>query len=260
LGQMASGIAHEIKTPLQYIGHNARFVGDSFNDVSRFYKLVVDVLPALCQSDKKEIADKIKKLVEEYDMEFIMEEIPAAAGQIINGVNRVSDIITAMNEFSHPGRGVKEKADIHGLLKSTVTMVQNRIKQNADIRMEFSENVPPVSCFPVEMNQVFLNILSNAVDAIIESGQWGFIEISTSVENNEVVISISDSGCGIPEENKENIFNPFFTTKEVGKGTGQGLSMAHNIVTERHKGKIDFSSKLGVGTTFYIRLPIEGEH
>nr|NIM12460.1 PAS domain-containing protein [Candidatus Aminicenantes bacterium]NIM79166.1 PAS domain-containing protein [Candidatus Aminicenantes bacterium]NIN18451.1 PAS domain-containing protein [Candidatus Aminicenantes bacterium]NIN42339.1 PAS domain-containing protein [Candidatus Aminicenantes bacterium]NIN85105.1 PAS domain-containing protein [Candidatus Aminicenantes bacterium] len=260
LGQMASGIAHEIKTPLQYIGHNARFVSDSFHDAVNFYKTVIDSLPEIENSGKKEIAAKINQLVEEYDMEYITEEIPIASEQMIDGVNRVSDIIKAMTEFSHPGRGFKEKADINGLLKSTLVMVQNRIKKSADIQLELSKELPQIACFPAELNQVFLNLLVNALDAIVDTGNWGLIKISTTVERKEVVISISDTGCGIPEENSDDIFNPFFTTKEVGKGTGQGLSLAHNVIIEKHKGKLDFSSRVGEGTTFFIRLPIEGEH
>lgn len=259
LGQMASGIAHEIKTPLQYIGHNARFVSDSFNEFLKVFDIIL-------QSDFKESEGgsetvlKLKKNIEENDLEYIMKEIPIAAEQIIGGVTRVSDIITAMNDFSHPGRGFKEKADINGLIKSTLIMVQNRIKKTADIHIELSDTLPPVSCFPNEMNQVFMNLLINASDAVLESGKWGIIKISTYREKQDVIIAVSDTGSGISEEIKDNIFNPFFTTKDVGKGTGQGLSLAHNIIVEKHKGKIYFSSRPGEGTTFYIRIPIEGEN
>jgi len=262
LGQMASGIAHEIKTPLQYIGNNARFVADSFPIVSNFYKMIIEALSRIESStpSQNEITGKLKKTMEDNDMDYIINEIPTASGQIIDGVKRVSDIITAMNEFSHPGKGYKEKTRIDELLKSTLLMAQSRIKKHADVVLEFSNELPPLVCFPGELSQVLLNILINAGDAIIESGKWGVITITTFVERNEIVISISDTGCGIPEEHRDNIFNPFFTTKDVGKGTGQGLSLAHNIIIEKHKGKLDFKSKVGEGTTFYIRLPIEGEH
>jgi len=259
LGQMASSIAHEIKTPLQYIGHNAAFVSDSFTEVAKFYKMINDSIIQQEVSVGDEISEKIEDFINKYDLEYIMTEIPTAAGQIIGGVNRVSKIIQAMNEFSHPGRGFKEKADINLLLQTTLVMVQSKIKKNADIHLELSEELPPIHCFASELNQVFINLLINAADAIIETGKWGVIGISTSVEDDEILITISDTGCGIPEENKDNIFTPFFTTKEIGKGTGQGLSLAHNVIFEKHKGKLSFSSQLGKGTTFYIRLPIKGE-
>ncbi len=259
LGLMTSSIAHEIKTPLQYIAHNAQFVGDSFDEVVQFYEMINDTSAGLEKNHNQEIPGKIKKYIENHDMEFIMEEIPKASEQIISGVTRVSDIIQSMNEFSHPGKGIKDKADVNQLLKSTLVMVQSKIKKNADIRLELSEDLPRVPCYAGELNQVFMNILINALDAIIESGKWGLIKISTQVEGTEVVIAISDTGCGISMENQEHIFNPFFTTKEVGKGTGQGLALAHNLV-EKHKGKLAFTSREGQGTTFYIYLPIKGEH
>jgi len=259
LGQMASGIAHEIKTPLQYIGHNARFVIDSFKEVVKLYEILLENLPEIENSDKKEISEKIKQIIAQYDMEYIMQEIPIAADQMINGVNRVSDIVNSMNEFSHPGRGFKEKSDINRLLKNTLVMIQNKIKKSADIELELFKHLPLISCYPAELNQVFLNILVNAWDAVVETGKWGTIKITTALEGQEAVIAISDSGCGIPDEIKDNIFNPFFTTKEVGRGTGQGLSLSHNII-EKHKGKLDFTSEVGKGTSFHIRLPIEGEH
>lgn len=258
LGQLASGIAHEIKTPLQYIGHNATFVSDSFSEVNRFFNTVNDLIPEVDRSGSHEEADRLRHSVVDFDMEYIMDEIPRASEQIINGVNRVSNIIRALNEFSYPGRGYKERCNLNALLKSTMVVVQNRIKKVAEMKLELSDDLPPVPCYPGELNQVFLNILVNAADAVAESGKWGLIRVATRIEGAEIVIEIADSGCGIPEENKESIFNPFFTTKEVGKGTGQGLALVHNVIIDKHNGKLDFTSKVGVGTTFYIRLPIEG--
>lgn len=260
LGLMASSIAHEIKTPLQYIGHNAQFVSDSFNEVIQFYDMIGDTAAEPEKNHNKEIPKKIKEYIENHDMEFIMKEIPKASEQIISGVTRVSDIIQSMNEFSHPGKGIKDKADINQLLKSTLVMIQSKIKKNADIQLELSENLPRIPCYAGELNQVFMNLLINALDAIIESRKWGLIKISTLVKGKEVVVAISDTGCGISLRDQDHIFNPFFTTKEVGKGTGQGLSLAHNVIIEKHKGKLDFTSQEGQGTTFYIYLPIKGEH
>jgi PAS domain S-box-containing protein len=259
LGLMASSIAHEIKTPLQYIGHNAQFVSDSFEEVVQFYEMIKDTSGKLEKNHNKELPGKVKKYIENQDMEFIMEEIPKASEQIISGVTRVSDIIQSMTEFSHPGKGIKDRADINQLLKSTLVMIQSKIKKSADIQLELSGDLPRIPCYPGELNQVFMNILINALDAIIESRKWGLIKISTHVEGTEIVIAIADTGCGISMESQEHIFNPFYTTKEVGKGTGQGLSLAHNVI-EKHKGKLDFTTQEGQGTTFYIYLPIKGEN
>jgi PAS domain S-box-containing protein len=260
LGQMASSIAHEIKTPLQYIGHNAAFVSDSFKEVVRFYDVIEGALVELEESVNLEISNKVRELIDQLDMEFIMAEIPKAAEQIINGVTRLSNIILAMNEFSHPGLGFKEKADINQLLQSTLVMVHSKIKKSADLQLELSDGLPAIPCYAGELNQVFLNLLINALDAVIDTGKWGLIKVSTAAAGDEIIITIEDSGCGIPEENREQVFSPFFTTKGVGKGTGQGLSLAHNVIVEKHKGRIDLTSRVGKGTTFYIRLPLEGEH
>jgi signal transduction histidine kinase len=166
-----------------------------------------------------------------------------------------------MKEYSHPGRGVMEKADINKLLCTTIVIVQNKINKALNIKTKYNEELPKISCYPGELNQVFMNLMGNALDAIQEKNnpeEPGIIKITSTLKDNEIIVTIADNGCGIPDNIKDNVFNPFFTTKEIGKGTGQGLSMAHNIV-EKHKGKIYFKSKAGEGTTFYIHLPIEGE-
>lgn len=262
LGQMAGNIAHEIKTPLQYIGHNTQFVNDSFRDIIEFYETVFECLPEIEQSDKKHAAEKIRQAIDRYDIEYHIKEIPKACDTVVDGVTTVSNIIRSMKEYSHPGRGVMEKADINKLLSSTIMIVQNKIKKILDIETDFCNELPKISCFPGELNHVFMNLLGNALDAIQEKGKQGgpgIIKITTAKNENEIIIIITDNGCGIPDTIKDNVFNPFFTTKEIGKGTGQGLSMAHNIV-EKHKGKIYFKSKVGEGTSFYIHLPIQGEN
>ncbi|MCP5108405.1 MAG: HAMP domain-containing histidine kinase, partial [bacterium] len=243
-------------------GHNGRFVSDSFGDIVKFYRAVSESLEELEQSDKKNVAEKIKQIIADYDIRYVLDEVPKASGQIVEGVSTVSNIIQSMKEYCHPGRGVMEKADINKLLESTVVIVRNKIKKILDIEPRLFEQLPPVPCYPGELNQVFMNLLSNAADAIQEKGETGepgLIKITTVLLDNEVVISIEDNGGGIPDNIKDNVFNPFFTTKDVGKGTGQGLSMAHNIIIEKHRGKLYFKSKMGIGTSFYIHLPVQGE-
>jgi signal transduction histidine kinase len=222
----------------------------------------------------REIKDKIKKaaesgdlgeveelnqLLNEGDFDFFIEEIPKASEQIVDGVTRVSNIVTSMYEFSHAGNGIDEKSDLNKLLKSTLVVAQNRIKKVADLEAEYAPNLPHIPCGMGELNQVFLNLLINAADAIAETGKRGLIKVSTKRNDHELIVKISDNGIGIPEKIKEKIFTPFFTTKDVGKGTGQGLHFSYRIVVERHKGKLYFESKVNKGTTFYIHLPIEGD-
>jgi PAS domain S-box-containing protein len=259
LGQMAGNIAHEIKTPLQYIAHNGQFVCDSFRDLVKFFEMVNECLNEIENSDKKHVAEKIKQIIDEYDIREILKEIPKASDQIVSGVSKVSNIIQSMKEYSHPGRGVMEKADINKLLESTVVLVRNEKNKTLEIETELYKQLPQVACYPGELNQVFMNLLINAADAIQEKGEPGFIKITTAREGGEVIVSMSDNGCGIPDSIKDNVFNPFFTTKEVGKGTGQGLSTAYKIIIEKHKGKLYFKSSTGEGTTFYIHLPFQGE-
>lgn len=260
LGQMAGNIAHEIKSPLQYIAHNGQFVYDSVQDLAKFYEAIVEGLPEIGQSGRKDLVEKIERMIERYDIEYILKEIPRASDQIVSGVSTVSKIVKSMKEYSHPGRGVMEKADINRMLESTVILVQDKREDILTIDTELYRQLPPIACYPGELNQVFMNLLINAADTIREKGEKGLIKITTDIDGGEVVISVSDTGCGIPDRIKDNIFNPFFTTKEVGIGTGQGLAMAHKIVIEKHKGKLHFKSKIGVGTTFYIHLPIlEGD-
>ncbi len=264
VGELAAGIAHEINTPLQYVGDNIRFLKDSFGDMYALYRHYEKLI---CHCEEKafapEIVEDMKKANEEADIEFIMEEIPSAIEQSLDGVAKASSIVSAMKEFSHPGQKEKALGDINRILESTATVARNEWKYVADLKMELDEKLPLVKCLP-EINQVFLNMIVNAAHAIAEklgksSSGKGLITIKTSHTEQFVEIRISDTGSGIPKEYLNKIYEPFFTTKEVGKGTGQGLAISHNIVVEQHHGTLEAESELNEGTTFIIRLPIVEE-
>ena len=174
---------------------------------------------------------------------------------------RVSNIVKSINEFAHTGSEseVDEKSDLNELLKSTLVVAQNRIDKVADLETQYTPGLPPIHCGMGELNQVFLNLLSNAADTIADSGKRGLIKIITRRQGDESIVEISDNGAGIPDEIKGKLFSPFFTTKRIGQGTGQGLHFSYRIIVERYKGKIYFKSKINEGTTFYIHLPIEDE-
>jgi len=193
----------------------------------------------------------------ELDIGFLLEEVPKAVTQSLDGVERVSALVSAMKEFAHPDQKAAAAADVNAALRSTLTVAHNELKHVADVETDFAD-LPPVTCNIREINQVFLNLLINAAHAVGETTKAteskGLIRVCTARESNGVLISISDTGCGIPENIRDRVFDPFFTTKEVGRGTGQGLAIARSVV-ERHGGTITFSSEVAKGTTFYVRLP-----
>ena len=246
IGQLAAGIAHEINTPVQYIGDNAQFLSSAFQDLLR----VVEQCPTAAGDGTADV-----------DVPYLRSEIPNAIGQMQEGVDRVTKIVRAMKRFSHPGPAEKAPIDIHQAIESTVLVSRNEWKYVVDLTTEFDAEMPPVPCIAGEFNQVLLNLIVNATHAIAdvvkESGGKGAIRISTRRNGNFAEIRVSDTGGGIPEGIRSKVFDPFFTTKAVGKGTGQGLAIAHSIIVQKHRGTIRFESEIGKGTTFVIQLPLE---
>ena len=259
LGQMAAGIAHEIRSPLQYIGDNVRFLLENFDSLMESCVEIKDSIKNAAESGENVDTEKLNRSLREKDFDFFVDEIPLALDHIINGVTRVSQIVKYMTEFSHIGKDAYEKSDLNEMLQTTLVVAHTRIKNAADLQTDFAPGLPPLYCCMGELNQVFLNLLINAVDAVAETGKHGLIKISTKRKDNELIVEISDNGIGIPDEIKDKIFAPFFTTKKVGYGTGQGLPFSQNIVVERHKGKLYFKSKVNEGTTFFVHLPITEE-
>lgn len=271
LGQMAAGIAHEIRSPLQFIADNSRFLLEAFGSLVRYCLETRNSLKEVegpGRPGKQINLGKIKQLIDDSDFDFYIEEIPKASEQIVTGVTRVSDIVKSMNEFAYTGDGGEVRANLNDLLKSTLVVAHNRIEKTADVETQFDRDIKPIRCGAGELNQVFFNILVNAADAIAETGKRGLIKIITrheakeaqeahEAEGEEVIVEIADNGVGIPDNIKDKIFTPFFSTKEVGKGTGQGLHVSYRIIVEKHGGKLYFKSKVGEGTTFYIHLPID---
>jgi signal transduction histidine kinase len=262
IGNLAAGIAHEINTPIQYVGDNSRFLQDAFNDLSKLIKVCKEIVEEPEKTgDAQAIVERLKDIIDEADAEYLIEEIPTAIKQSLEGVDRVAHIVRAMKEFSHPGNEELTAIDLNRAIDSTVTVARNEWKYVADVESIFEEDMPPVPCYPGAFNQVILNILINAAhavgDVVAGTGVKGTIKISTKQVNRFAEIRISDSGTGIPQEILGRIFNPFFTTKPVGRGTGQGLAISHTVIVEKHHGTIDVETKIGAGTTFIIRLPLD---
>ena len=262
VGQLAAGIAHEINTPAQYIGDNIRFLQESFQDLLS----LVNLCDTACTSPAASISSLTTELTrnkQEMDYEFLTSEIPQAIHQSLDGIEKISRIVQATKRFSHPGSETRTPADINEILENTLTVAQNEIKYHADVVREYTPNLPQIPCFAGDLGQALLNIIINAAHAVgkrfEDDTRRGIIRIETRIWNGWAEIKIQDTGCGIPEEFQDKIFNPFFTTKEVGKGTGQGLALAYTIIADKHGGTITFVSREGEGTIFTIRLPLTPE-
>ena len=265
IGQLAAGIAHEINTPTQFVGDNTRFFQDAFNDLIDIIKIYQELIES-SKSDSltDERIQTAEKRIEEFDLDYLEEEIPVAIQHTLKGVGRIAKIVQAMKIFAHPGGEEKEPADINKEIEKTITISRNEWKYVAELITDFDESLASVPCFQAELNQVILNLIVNAAHAIAEANkgnpsQMGTIRISTRREDNWAKIYISDTGSGIPQDIRHKIFDLFFTTKEPGKGTGQGLAISHSVIVEKHKGTINLESREGKGTTFIISLPLVSE-
>jgi len=264
IGQLSAGVAHELNTPIQYIGDNARFLQHSFKLISECLTKTRDLLPYLktlnTHNDQRlvELIEKISNI----EIDYFNKEISEAIQQTLQGVDHVISIVRSMNVFSHPGNGKKVPTDMNDAVRNMITLSKGEWSHVAKIEQQLDPNLPLVECLPSEVNQVLLNLISNAAHAISKkfngaSESSGVINISTCSSNDYIEISISDNGSGIPSEIESRIFEPFFTTKDVGSGTGQGLTIVHAIIEKNHHGTISFQSKEGLGTTFIVKLPIQ---
>jgi signal transduction histidine kinase len=253
---LAAGIAHELNTPIQFIGDNMVFLKSSLDCLGSFIRAA--------RGGESAGKAPIETVAKEMDLDYLLDEIPNAIGEIQNGVERVTKIVRSMKEFAHPGGEEMGMGDINHCVENTATISRNEWKYAADLVTQLDPALPQIPCSVGEINQVLLNLIVNASHAIQEATdgkdppQRGRISIRTYSEAPFVVIAIRDTGSGIPEHVRGRIFDPFFTTKEVGKGTGQGLYICHNIVVKNHLGKIQFDTDVGVGTEFRIYLPQRG--
>jgi signal transduction histidine kinase len=261
VGRLAAGIAHEINTPTQYIGDNLGFLKESFAKLTTVVGIYGRLWKETCSdtltsTSKDEMAAALQKI----DIDFLVEEVPKSINDCLEGVTRVSSLVSAMKEFSHPGTQEKVPLDLNRAIQNTITVAQNEWKYVAEMETNFEPTLPLVSCLPGEFNQVILHLIVNAAHAIGDrskerNGEKGKITVHTARCPAGVEIRIGDTGAGIPVYARTKIFDPFFTTKEIGKGTGQGLAIARSVIVDKHNGSIDFETVLGEGTTFTIRLP-----
>jgi len=263
IGQLAAGVAHEINTPVQYIGDNLRFIEGSLRGLQQLLEVHQSALHE-CQSADGcgERTAEIEAIAKAIDLDYLKVETPSAIAQALEGVARVAKIVRALKDFSHPGTETAPVA-LNQLIETTALVSRTHWKYVADLETDLDPRLPEITGMAGELGQVILNLLVNGADAIADvikdkPGEKGTLSIRTRHDGEFAEIRVRDTGTGIPLEIRSKVFDPFFTTKPMGSGTGQGLSIAYAIVTKRHRGTISFETEVGVGTTFIVRLPIAG--
>ena len=259
IGGLAAGIAHEINTPIQYISDNTRFVEQSLTGLLSVASAASHLADAVRDvSEVAGIVEAYNAVADQADVEFLSEEVPGAIEESLEGIGQVASIVKALKSFAHPGSTEKVEEDLNELITVTCAVARGEWKNVAEMDLSgLDSRIPKVPILAGPIKQVVLNVVVNAAHAIeerITPGERGAIRVSTFVQDDDVVIKIADDGAGIPASIQDRILEPFFTTKDVGKGSGQGLAIAHSVI-EEHGGNLSFESTPGEGTTFLIALP-----
>jgi PAS domain S-box-containing protein len=246
IGRLAAGVAHEINTPVQYLNDSVSFIREGVGELLAYIDKLHASLP-----QKPEDND---------DVDYLREELPPALTRVAEGLARIAEIVRSMKHFSHADQREMSEVDLNASIASTLVIARSEYRDCADIETDYAP-LPLVTCHGGQINQVVLNLVVNSADAISDfvkqHGGRGRITLRTALEGDHVLITIADTGGGIPEAIQARIFDPFFTTKEVGRGTGQGLSIVRSTIVKGHGGQLDFVSEMGKGTTFYVRLPVK---
>ena len=249
IGRLAAGVAHEINTPIQYLNDSVSFIREGVGDLLAYIDKLHAAMPPQAAAQSEEHGD----------VKYLRDELPPALSRVAEGLTRIAEIVRSMKHFSHADQREMSQIDLNDSIASTLVIARSEYKDCADLATDYG-TLLPITCHGGQINQVVLNLVVNSAHAIADfvkkNGGRGRISIRTSVEDECALITIADTGGGIPESIQARIFDPFFTTKEVGRGTGQGLSIARNAIVKGHGGQLDFVSEIGKGTTFQVRLPI----
>jgi signal transduction histidine kinase len=259
IGLLAAGVAHEINTPIQFIGDNIQFMQGAFQDLLLLLVKYQDLTDSLARGDAiSEVLHDIDRHCEITDLPFLQLELPEAIGQSLAGIERVATIVRALKDFSRPASEVRSSLDLNTAILSLLAITKNQYSAIANIELALDPTVESISCLAGLIEQSLMNVLCNSIEAIeLERKQEkGTIQISTQRLADSVEIRISDDGPGIPADILDRIFDPFFTTKEIGKGTGQGLAFVYDAIVDKHQGTIQAQPSAAGGTTFVICLPL----
>jgi two-component system, NtrC family, sensor kinase len=262
VGQLAAGVAHEINTPIQFASDSVHFLLDALADFEKVLAKYRALQRAVVSGGAtQEIATEVARAEATADLPYLIENVPLALERSLEGLNRVADIVRAMKELAHPGHKEMTLVDLNRAINNTLIITSNEYKHVAEVDTDLGE-LPLVMCHASDLNQALLNIIVNAAHAIGDvvrgTDQKGRIGVRSRCDGSWVTISIADTGTGIAPEIRDRIFDPFFTTKEVGMGSGQGLAIARSVICERHGGELGFDTELGKGTTFLLRVPVDG--
>jgi signal transduction histidine kinase len=261
VGRLAAGIAHEINTPIQFIGDSATYVGTTLTEVMALLEKSRSELRRVAEASGD--AGMLQRLADEEeaaDLEFSRDQGPRAVERISEGVSRVARIVSAMKCYSHPGSAEAVLVDVNKLLADTMIVAGHELRTAGEVVSDFGE-IPSILGYPGDLNQAFLNLMVNAAHAVADrppdgNGELRRIAVSTRLEAGQVVVRIADTGCGMTPEVKARLFEPFFTTKPIGKGTGQGLTVVRAAIVQKHNGTVECETAVGVGTTFTLHLPL----
>jgi two-component system NtrC family sensor kinase len=248
IGQLAAGVAHEINNPVGFVASNLNTLNKY---VCRLHAHIATLEEGITANGSEFLRDKLRESRKEHRIRMIEQDVFELIEESLEGTTRVKNIVSNLKSFSRVGDEGRQWTDLHECIESSINIAWNEIKYHAEVRREFSD-LPPVFCSAQQMNQVFLNLLVNAAQAI---KQQGIITVTTAVDGDWAVVQVVDTGCGIDSRHLDRIFDPFYTTKEVGKGTGLGLSLCYDMV-QKHAGELRVKSTVGKGSTFEVRLPL----
>jgi len=264
LGRIAGGVAHEINTPTQYVNDNVHFLRDAFEALGDLVRAGERVVECSKQGDSVETAiNDLASQTEQSGLRELELEVPAALEQTLEGLSRINKIAGALRVFLHPATDEETAADLNRAIENAVAVCRNEWRYVARVELDFDEGMPSVVCWIHEFSQVIMNLVINAAHSIADKiagrpGEMGLITITTRTHGDYAEIKVRDDGAGIPSDLLHAIFAPFFTTKEKGRGTGQGLALAWSVIVDKHGGSIKADSELGEGAVFTIRMPFRG--
>jgi two-component system, NtrC family, sensor kinase len=257
LGQMVAGVAHEINNPVNFIHGNLQPAQEYADDLLGIIELYRTTYP--------EPTPEIVAELESVDLEFVQEDLPKLLNSMVIGTERIREIVLSLRNFSRLDEAAVKTVHLHEGLDSTLVILNHRLKatesnRSIEVIKRYGE-LPQIDCYPSQLNQVFMNVLANAIDALDQQPQ-PTLTITTEIQGEPTdpaaiaIIRIADNGPGIPADIQPHILDPFFTTKPVGKGTGMGMSISYQIITEKHGGELTFTSEVGKGTEFVIKIPV----